>query len=185
MPDRTSCPGPCPARNGGIATDIGIRQEAENLTGVIGFELGDQHPHVRPNTVVATAGRQPVRDPAGCYVLEWPDQRAHGASTIKANPGCAPATRSRSGTDRLALLSASHSRMLCRMVRPTNRADGTMYRLSSRLNRRKNHSARTGSVSAAPRNWSNRLPTGRYHDSIGPVARCRTRSPIAFIVHTG
>ena len=85
----------------------------------------------------------------------------------------------------LARRSASHSRMLWPMVRPTSRIDGTMYRLSSRLNRRRNHSARTGSVSAAPRNWSKSPPTGRYHHGVGPEARCSTRSPIAFIVHTG
>ena len=60
-----------------------------------------------------------------------------------------------------------------------------MYRLSSRLNRRRNHSARTGSVSAAPRNWSKSPPTGPYHHGLGPEARCSTRSPIAVIVHTG
>ena len=87
--------------------------------------------------------------------------------------------------DLAARFSASNSRMLCRIVRPTNCIDGTMYRLSSRLNRRRNHSARTGSVSAAPRNWSKSPPTGRYHHGIGPEAPCRTRSPIAFIVHTG
>ena len=55
----------------------------------------------------------------------------------------------RGGLQRSAPLLASRratSRMLCRMVRPTSRVDGTMYRLSSRLNRRKNHSARTGST---------------------------------------
>src|SRR5829696_609247 len=57
-------PGPAPAPDGEIATDIGLRQQIENLTGVIGFEVGDQHPHVGPHTVVPAAGRQPIRDPA-------------------------------------------------------------------------------------------------------------------------
>ena len=42
--------------------------------------------------------------------------------------GHLPGTRSRSGADRLsaARFSASNSRMLCRMVRPTSLVDGTM-----------------------------------------------------------
>ena len=41
--------------------------------------------------------------------------------------GHLPGTRSRSGADRLAArFSARNSRMLCRMVRPTNFIDGTM-----------------------------------------------------------
>ena len=55
------------------------------------------------------------------------------------------------------------------MARPMMRGGGTMYRLSSSEKRRKNHSARTGSVSAAPRNWSNSAPEGRHHQGIGSV----------------
>jgi hypothetical protein len=86
---------------------------------------------------------------------------------------------SRFAADRVA----SHAEALYRTVRATSRGDGTIHRLSSRLNRRRNHSPSTGSVSAAPRNWSNRLPTGRYHAGCFPEAPCRMRSPIAFMPH--
>ncbi|COZ37031.1 Uncharacterised protein [Mycobacterium tuberculosis] len=72
------------------------------------------------------------------------------------------------------------------MARPMIGTDGTMYRLSSSENRRRNHSARTGSVSAAPRNWSNSEPAGRHHRGRGSaVAWWKLMSPIAFIIHTG
>src|SRR5215208_229856 len=75
--DGTTRFGPYPARNGDIATDVGLRQQVQNLTGIGCFEVGDGYPDVGPDAIVPASRWQPVRDAERCQVFQRPDLCAH------------------------------------------------------------------------------------------------------------
>jgi hypothetical protein len=52
------------AGDGDVAADVGLGQQVENCCDVTGFDVGKDHPGVRPDAVVPSAGRQPVHDTA-------------------------------------------------------------------------------------------------------------------------
>src|SRR6185312_13277107 len=72
------------AGNGDIRTDVSDCEQVENRTGVIGFEVGDGHPHVGPHAVVPAARWQPVRDAELSQVLQRADLRAHRGSLSRS-----------------------------------------------------------------------------------------------------
>ncbi len=92
----------------------------------------------------------------------------------------------RASTGAGSALLVHQSRALCRIVRPINDADGTIQRLSSRLKRRRNHSARTGSALGGPEELVEQVADGPVPPlRLARGVLCRPRSPMVVIIQTG